>query len=68
MAESMTSRKYFDGIYIPAGLIIVGTYIVKKEWFPYAVAVAVALGVLKFFNLRASPTPTKHHRLADRPP
>ena len=55
MADSLASKKYLDGIYIPAGLIVVGVYIVKKEWFPYAVALAVALGALKFFNLRACP-------------
>jgi len=57
MAESLTSKKYFDGIYIPAGLIVVGIYIVKKDWLPYAVVVAVALGALKFFNLRTAVSP-----------
>ncbi|OAA65743.1 NADH-cytochrome b5 reductase [Niveomyces insectorum RCEF 264] len=38
MAESFTSRKYIDGIYIPAALLIFGTFIVKREFLPYAVA------------------------------
>ncbi|KAH8879109.1 NADH-cytochrome b5 reductase 1 [Thozetella sp. PMI_491] len=49
-APAATSRQYIDGIYIPVGLIVVGTVIVKREWTPYAVLVAVALGVLKYFN------------------
>jgi hypothetical protein len=52
MSDSLLARKYFDGIYIPAGLIILGTIIVKKEWTPYAVIVAIALGSLKYFNNR----------------
>jgi len=48
--ESYLSRKYFDAIYIPAGLIIFGTAIVKREWLPYAVALAVVLGSFKFYN------------------
>ncbi|KAK4448579.1 NADH-cytochrome b5 reductase 1 [Podospora aff. communis PSN243] len=50
MSDSLLARKYFDGIYIPAGLIILGTFIVKKEWMPYAVVAAIALGSLKYFN------------------
>lgn len=52
MGESLLSRKYFDGIYIPAGLLVVGTAIVKIEWTLYAVLAAIALGGLKFFNTR----------------
>ena len=47
---ALTSRQYIDGIYIPAGLLVVGTYIVKQEWLPFAVAAALALGGLKFVN------------------
>lgn len=46
--ESLTSKKYVDGIYIPAGLLVLGTFICKKEWLPYAVALALALSVFKF--------------------
>ncbi|KAL5614789.1 hypothetical protein BROUX41_004878 [Berkeleyomyces rouxiae] len=52
MPESLTSRKYFDGVYIPMGLIVFGVYIVKKEWIPYAVALAVALGTYKFNSMQ----------------
>ncbi|KAK0622880.1 hypothetical protein B0T14DRAFT_564294 [Immersiella caudata] len=50
MSDSLLARKYFDGIYIPAGLIILGTIIVRREWTPYAVIAAIALGSLKYFN------------------
>jgi cytochrome-b5 reductase len=48
----LTARKYFDGVYIPAGLLVFGTFIVKKEWTPYAALVAVILSVWKFNSLR----------------
>ena len=41
---------YIHGVYIPAGLIIVGVFIVKREWLPYAVAVATILGAWKIYN------------------
>lgn len=49
---SLASRQYIDGIYIPAGLLVVGTYIVKKEWAPFAVLLALALGAFKFYSSR----------------
>ncbi|KAJ4419325.1 NADH-cytochrome b5 reductase [Gnomoniopsis sp. IMI 355080] len=51
--EPLSSKKYVDGIYIPAGLIVLGTAIVKREWLPYAVVLAIALGAIKF--LRTQP-------------
>ncbi|KAI0914443.1 hypothetical protein F4824DRAFT_508893 [Ustulina deusta] len=49
MADTpLTAKKYVDGIYIPAGLLVFGTFIVKKEWVPYAALLAVLLGVWKF--------------------
>jgi len=68
MAEPLSSKVYFDGIYIPAGLIVVGTYIVKKDLLPYAVILAVALGALKFFNLRTTLLLPLPSALTDRPP
>ncbi|KAK7751594.1 NADH-cytochrome b5 reductase [Diatrype stigma] len=47
---SLASRQYIDGIYIPAGLLVVGTYILKKDWAPYAVLLALALGAWKFIS------------------
>lgn len=52
MAASLLSSEYVNGIYIPAGLLVFGTFIVKSEWVPYAALLAVALGALKFYNLR----------------
>lgn len=52
--EPLSSKKYVDGIYIPAGLLVVGVAIVKKEWLPYAVLVAVALSAIKFWRSRES--------------
>lgn len=46
------SKQYRDGIYIPAGLIIAGCLIVKKEWLPFAVALAAALSGYKFWSMR----------------
>ncbi|KAI9741049.1 MAG: NADH-cytochrome b5 reductase [Cirrosporium novae-zelandiae] len=47
--ESLMARKYIDGVYIPTLLLIVGTAIVKREWVPYAVAVAAIAGGYKIF-------------------
>lgn len=56
--EPLSSKKYVDGIYIPAGLLVVGVAIVKKEWLPYAVLVAVALSAIKFLRSREFSYPT----------
>lgn len=52
MAESLLARKYVDGIYIPLGLLVFGTAIVKREWTGYALLVGVVLGAIKYFNSR----------------
>ena len=44
-----------NGVYIPAGLLMVGTLVVKAAWFPYAVLLSIALGGYKIFNSRKSP-------------
>jgi cytochrome-b5 reductase len=59
MSEPLSSRKYFDAVYIPVGLIIVGVIIVKREWTPYSVVLALALGGWKFLSLREL-TPSLH--------
>ena len=38
------------GLYIPAGLIVVGTAIVKTEWTHYAAGVAVLLMAFKVYR------------------
>ncbi|KAI9769029.1 MAG: NADH-cytochrome b5 reductase [Geoglossum umbratile] len=48
----LLSPQYLNGIYIPAGLLVVGCWIVKKEWILYAVASAVVLGAWKGYNNR----------------
>lgn len=53
--EPLSSKKYVDGIYIPAGLLVVGVAIVKREWLPYAVLVTLALSAIKFFRSREFP-------------
>jgi len=50
-----TESKYFskqarDGIYIPAALIVLGCAIVKMDWVPYAVALALGLVGLKLWR------------------
>ncbi|KAF4619002.1 hypothetical protein G7Y89_g14844 [Cudoniella acicularis] len=46
-APNYFSKKYIDGVYIPSGLLVVGCLIVKREWVPYAIALALALGGYK---------------------
>jgi cytochrome-b5 reductase len=48
------ATQYVQGIYIPCGLLIFGTFIVKKEWLPYAVALAALLGSYKVWVNRTS--------------
>ncbi|KAG6364491.1 hypothetical protein INS49_006092 [Diaporthe citri] len=48
--EPLSAKKYVDGIYIPAGLLVVGVAIVKREWLPYAVLVTLALSAIKFWR------------------
>ncbi|EGD93816.1 NADH-cytochrome b5 reductase [Trichophyton tonsurans CBS 112818] len=50
--SAWASRKYIDGVYIPAGLLIAGTAIMKLEWVIYAVALAIVLGAYKIFSNR----------------
>lgn len=52
MSEPVLSKKMFDGIYIPAGLLVVGTIIVKREWTPWAVLVALILGAIKAYRVQ----------------
>ncbi|TVY45057.1 NADH-cytochrome b5 reductase, partial [Lachnellula occidentalis] len=52
MSNSLLSKSYVDGVYIPSGLLVVGCLIVKREWVPYAVALALLLGGYKVFSNR----------------
>jgi cytochrome-b5 reductase len=46
----LLTKAYVDGVYIPSGLLIVGTLIVKREWVPYAILLALALGGYKVWS------------------
>ena len=46
------SKQYRDGIYIPAGLLVVGCLIAKREWVPYAIALAAVLSGGKIWSMR----------------
>ncbi|RKU41269.1 NADH-cytochrome b5 reductase [Coniochaeta pulveracea] len=52
MSEPLLSRKMADGIYIPAGLLVFGTLIVKREWTIYAALLALTLGLVKFWRIQ----------------
>ncbi|KAG9236996.1 hypothetical protein BJ875DRAFT_191256 [Amylocarpus encephaloides] len=53
--STFTSKAMVDGVYIPSGLLIFGCAIVKREWLPYAVALALALGSYKVWSSQAKP-------------
>jgi len=50
MAASPFAPQYIHGVYIPSALLIFGTYIVRSEWIPYAVGLAVILGSWKVYS------------------
>ena len=62
MADSLLARKYFDGIYIPLGLLVFGTAIVKREWTAYALLLGITLGSIKYYNSRTFPFATRLFR------
>jgi cytochrome-b5 reductase len=51
-SQALLSRHYIDYIYIPAGLLIFGTLIVKREWTPYSVALAGILAAYNFWAMQ----------------
>jgi len=62
MSDSLFSKGYINGVYIPSALLLIGTYIVKSDWIPYAVGLAVLLGGFKIFNNRMILAPLKQCR------
>lgn len=48
--SGLFATQYVQGVYIPSALLIVGTAIIKKEWIPFAVALAAVLGGWKVFS------------------
>lgn len=67
VAPSLLSSQYINGIYIPSGLLLVGIAIVKKEWLPYSVVVAIILGSWKIYSNRQSDSQYNLHNCADVP-
>ncbi|KAL6869507.1 NADH-cytochrome b5 reductase [Amphichorda felina] len=49
-AEAFNLKR--DYIYVPAFLLIAGTFVVKRDWTPYAAVLAVAFGVYNFYALQ----------------
>lgn len=50
--EKQTSALQRDYVLIPAGLLVIGTAIVKRDWVIYSVIVAALFGVWNYFSLR----------------
>ena len=48
--SGLFAPQYVQGVYIPSALLIVGTAIVKKEWLPFAAALALVLGGWKVYG------------------
>lgn len=44
------TRKYIDGVYIPSALLVFGCLIVKQEWVPYSIVLALLLGGYKVYS------------------
>lgn len=55
---SLTDAETFDlkrdYVYVPAFLLIVGTFIVKRDWTIYAAVLAIAFGAYNLYALRKS--------------
>jgi cytochrome-b5 reductase len=49
-SSSFLSKEFVQGVYLPSGLVVLGTAIVKREWLPLAILVAVALGGYKIWS------------------
>jgi len=50
--NSWFARHLIDYVYVPAALLVVGTLIVKREWAPYSVLIAVAFGTYNVYNFQ----------------
>jgi cytochrome-b5 reductase len=55
--------QYVHGVYIPSALLIVGVAIIKRDWLPYAVALAAVLGGVKAFRNSMIPRYVPRSRL-----
>lgn len=61
--QSFLSPQYINGVYIPSGLLLIGCAIVKIEWIPYAVVLALALGSWKVYSNRECQCTFRHFAL-----
>ncbi|KAH8175846.1 oxidoreductase FAD-binding domain-containing protein [Sarocladium implicatum] len=50
--NSLFARHLIDYVYVPGFLLVVGTLVVKREWTPYSVALALAFGTYNFFQFQ----------------
>ncbi|KAI9692686.1 MAG: NADH-cytochrome b5 reductase [Bogoriella megaspora] len=50
---SLLAPQYVNGVYLPVGLLLVGTAIVKKEWLPFAAVLGALLGAWKVYTNQA---------------
>lgn len=50
LPKSFLAPQYINGIYIPSALLLVGTFICKKELLPYAVLMAITFSGWKLYN------------------
>ncbi|KAF2279819.1 NADH-cytochrome b5 reductase 1 [Westerdykella ornata] len=50
MSTGIFAPQYVHGVYIPSALLVVGVAIIKREWIPYAVALAAVLGSYKIYS------------------
>lgn len=57
MSNTAFAKQNVNTVYIPAVLLVIGVGIVKREWIPYAAAVAVVAGGLKIFTSNSAPKP-----------
>lgn len=49
---SVLDPQFVHTVYIPSALLMVGTLIVKREWWPFALLVAVGLGGWNIYSSR----------------
>lgn len=50
---SWLARHYVDYVYVPGALLVVGTFIVKRDWISYALLLALTLGAYNVWSFQA---------------
>lgn len=51
LTDDFTQLK-FDYVYIPACLLIAGTFVVKRDWTIYSVILSMIFGAYNFYQMR----------------